>query len=251
MVKRGIILILIIFLILAIIFALDPSNMTTGKIVKNSQPKTVLLRPSIDEVINQNPYTFKWKFYDSDVGDVQTAFEIQIADNNQLSNAIIKSSITSMEQIGIKLPKGGITYYWRVRTKDAYTWSKWSEIQEFTVDTSKQCMDGTKFGECNYNKKYCDEGYLRENCLVCGCKEDKSCNEISQSCEIISCLDGTKEGTCNIDHKFCSNKILIDNCKKCGCSLGYICESDECIKSEVIKKDGIFIKIFDFIKNTF
>ena len=228
--------------------------MTTGKIVKNNQPKTVLLLPSIDEVISQNPYTFKWKFYDSDANDDQTAFEIQIADNRQFANSIIKSSITSMKQIGIKLPKGGITYYWRVRTKDAYTWSKWSDIQEFTVDTSKQCMDGTKFGGCNLNKKYCDGSYLRENCLVCGCKEGKICNEISQSCEITTCLDGTKEETCNVNHQYCLNEVLIDNCKKCGCSLGYICKEEECIKSESnieTKQNRIISKIINLVKNIF
>jgi hypothetical protein len=255
-VKNLTIAILVILLLLTTITIIDSSNLTTGKIVKNNLPKTVLLEPRSGEVINENPYTFKWKFYDSDIDDTQTAYEIQIADNRQLKGAIIKSGMGSKNIIKIRLSKD-VRYYWRVRTKDNYAWGKWSGIQEFSLDTSKQCIDGTSFRKCNAQRKYCDDGVLQENCVICGCKEKHSCNKETKICEIHKCEDGTKEETCNANYEYCLNGILIKECEKCGCPSSFICEDNTCIeikkekKKFDIKSNKAILKIISFIKDIF
>jgi hypothetical protein len=44
-----------------------------------------------------------------------------------------------------------------------------------TNECEAKCADGTPFGQCSSNKpKYCHNGHLEENCLICGCPSEKS-----------------------------------------------------------------------------
>jgi len=60
-------------------------------------------------------------------------------------------------------------------------------LQSFNVrvyDTTKSCIDSTKFGECSNTKPiFCQEGILIENCEICDCPEGKEC--INQVCNIV------------------------------------------------------------------
>ncbi|MBL7100731.1 MAG: hypothetical protein ISS23_02125 [Nanoarchaeota archaeon] len=53
---------------------------------------------------------------------------------------------------------------------------------EGTCEVQERCSDNTPYGQCSTTKpKYCDSGVLVDNCQLCGCPADQSC-EVNGSC---------------------------------------------------------------------
>jgi len=55
--------------------------------------------------------------------------------------------------------------------------------KESIPEPPKTCTDGTLYGICNKDRKYCQEGNLNDNCDLCGCEQNYNC--INNKCEII------------------------------------------------------------------
>ena len=61
-------------------------------------------------------------------------YQIQVADNINF-NSIIVDEITTGNSYQVMNPIGDGEFYWRVRAKELYEWSNWSEVWKFTIDT--------------------------------------------------------------------------------------------------------------------
>ncbi len=97
------------------------------------------------------------------------------------------------------------------------------------------CSDGTPYGECKTSDppRYCDNGYLIDNCVKCGCPTGYDCEtggENSGSClgtDPRECSDGTPHGECSpTPPQRCNNGVWVDDCNKCPpCPTGR-CQTD-------------------------
>ena len=247
--KKGVLLItLILFLTV---------NISIAAKAPNKIPTVVPFEPQDTSIIHDQKPRFSWNFYDLDIGDVQEEYEIQIGDVSNLADALIEYKLSKQTFTIINID-GDKTYYWRVRASDGKDWSKWSEIQTFTLDTSIQtCNDGTKYWTCNSKLQYCYGGNLVDNCDYCGCLQGYKCE--NKVCVEQKCQDGTPEGKCNNDLKLCYNGDLIDDCNKCGCPGNEVCQPNgECKEAEIVSlpvkagaEESLLDKIIAFIKLIF
>jgi len=59
-------------------------------------------------------------------------------------------------------------------------------LEEYATETD--CSDGTDYGACSINTKpkYCDKGFLVNNCTECGCPTDSLCNASNGLCASIT-----------------------------------------------------------------
>src|SRR3989344_9240624 len=68
----------------------------------------------------------------------------------------------------------------------------------------KKCSDGTLYNQCSITKPlYCKEGRLINKCFLCGCSDDKLCQDdgsckIKEPEPIKKCSDGTLYNECSI-----------------------------------------------------
>ncbi|MEW6063413.1 MAG: hypothetical protein AB1571_03555 [Nanoarchaeota archaeon] len=216
----------------------------------NNVPSVVPFEPKDTSIIHEQLQRFSWNFYDSD-NDKQVAYEIAVADNYPFYNAITKLKTSSNTSTTLALD-GAKTYYWHVRAYDGKDWSKWSEVQTFTLQLSlRTCKDGTLFFKCNSKSQYCDSGFLIDDCDKCGCPEGYEC--LNKKCIEEKCPDGTPYKKCNTDLKYCHSGNLIDNCQVCGCPDSLICSSDNtCIEQKIeMRERTLFQIIIDFLKRMF
>ena len=100
-----------------------------------------------------------------------------------------------------------------------------TDYQEYQniVSCDKTCEDGTLFNKCSRNKpNYCDNGKLKNNCVLCNCDAGLYCNkDVCSKCKetwICSewvCLNGKQKRDC-FDVNKCKtnfNKPMIEeNC---------------------------------------
>ena len=95
----------------------------------------------------------------------------------------------------------------------------------FAPEPEYNCSDGTPYGACSPEQPlFCQNGFLINNCTLCGCEEGYECSWFG-TCTLIpnNCSDGTLYGNCSASKPlYCENGILIDNCQVCGC------EFEEC-----------------------
>ncbi len=100
------------------------------------------------------------------------------------------------------------------------------------ASSSQTCSDGTDYGSCSTTKpKYCDGGFLLNNCSLCGCPTGYQCQE-DHSCASVpdmqNCSDGTIHDNCSISKPlFCENGVLVERCVVCGCPEGYECDQSQ------------------------
>lgn len=231
-------------------------NLVAGKAVKNKAPKTTLNAPSDSEVVSGKIVKFDWAYNDAD-GDEQQEYILQIDDDYGFFSPFtyygLKETVNK-----ISIPTGDGQYYWRVQSKDAYGWGKWSDSRRFYLDESeKVCKDGTIFWKCSSEKPfYCDAGRLIEKCTKCGCNANEVCLE-SGFCAKQTCGDGTIYGGCSENQpKYCRNGILVNACNFCGCDGGLECKGDgSCVKSIIIfeekieEKSSLLERIANFFKS--
>jgi len=233
-----------------LIFIIVISLVYTSRAAINNPPSIVPFEPKDTGITHEPLQSFSWNFYDSD-NDKQVAYEIAIADNYPFNNAITKLKTSSNTSTTLALD-GSKTYYWQVRAYDGKEWSKWSDMQTFTLQSSaRTCKDGTAFFNCNSKAQYCDSGFLVDDCNKCGCPEGYEC--LNKKCIEEKCPDGTPYGKCNADLKYCNSGNLINNCNACGCPGDLICNSDNtCIDKEIeVQEKGLISRIIDFLKRLF
>lgn len=226
-------------------------NLVTGESVKNNAPKVTLNSPSDNQVVEGKKVKFDWRYFDAD-GDEQQNYLLQIDDDYRF--------YTPLNYFGLKetvdyvnIPSGDGTYFWRVQSKDAYGWGKWSETRRFILDsTDKVCVDGTSFWKCSDERPmYCDGGTLIESCQKCGCDINGVC-EGSGTCTYKTCPDGTFYGACAVDNspKYCQMGVLINVCSFCGCPEGQECTGTGQCANTLIKinpVDNVKISFFSRI----
>ena len=143
--------------------------------IKNSQPTTTLVSPGNNGVVHTDKIIFTWNYNDIE-NDPQTAFILQVDKTRMMENPISKmvSSPSTSYQLTLKIPEK-ITYYWRVKTKDARDWGEWSRPSSFSLDLNiKECSDSTPLWQCSLDKpKWCytvlNTPVLVNKCSKCGC----------------------------------------------------------------------------------
>ena len=235
------------------------NNLVTGSAVRNNPPTININFPVNNVVLSVNPVEFNWKYIDKE-NDLMVAYEIQISDNFNFGSSQNQYG-ASGSFVKLRLDKGDVFYYWRMRAKDDFDWGPWSESGMFVLDTSvKVCEDGTKFWECSEKTPYlCDGGLLKENCSECGCPVSSRCMPTGK-CQSLTCFDGTLFGSCsNNNPMFCQDGTLKEVCSLCGCPEGSECKSDgTCSKTTIVIIDSEEIKditllesIVLFFKNLF
>ncbi len=262
---------LIILLLLSSVSAFSFSEFTdnmkefiTGSFVsasyQNKPPTVEVLGNANIQVITTDTPLIKWDYKDPE-GDEQTAYYIQYSkDDIQFNHPVLDAGIGSTISHKINLRDEDGTYYIRVKSKDTYSWSDWSDYKTFYLDTSKKaCSDGTEFYKCSINMpEYCDGGVIISDCSKCGCPSGFACDGKSGTCSSQSCVDNTIYSKCSNDKpKFCLEGNLVSMCSLCGCPLGQECQANgECKTTLVIiqpeiKPKTFFEKIADFFKNLF
>lgn len=113
-------------------------NLEDITIIYNQWPTNPLLTtPLNNTLLNNNTPTFTWSFEDID-SIAQSAFEIEIDDDNQFNSpdygGQIISSIASYKP---SLPIADGDWYWRVRTKDSDgSWGPFSIIRKIIIDAT-------------------------------------------------------------------------------------------------------------------
>lgn len=241
------------------IFAGNALNFVIGNIVTNKLPVTTLNAPSSNQVVSGRIVKFDWAYNDQE-GDEQQEYILQIDDDYRFFTPFTYYGLTETVR-EVYIPTGDGKYYWRVQSKDAYGWGKWSETRGIYLDQSEKiCQDGTAFWKCSSTKpSYCDAGRLTENCQKCGCPANFAC-EGSGICSIQTCSDGTYYGSCSSEKPgYCQEGKLINLCSFCGCNEGRECTvSGSCAKTivqveniEIVVKKSVLGRIADFFKRLF
>ena len=202
----------------------DLVGMVTGM---NDEPEVNLNTPSNNHIYPTDTPLFSWSYTDSE-GDKQVAYLIHIDDDYQFSNPMQIGGTDDTTEKRVKLRRGEGQYWARVKVKDRYQWSDWSNIRNFYIDLSpKRCNDGTEFWKCSSNVPfYCDVGLLIEDCSLCGCPINSLCQP-SGRCLRLTCRDGTGYSECSKDRPYyCQAGNLIEICSLCGCPKGQECNAD-------------------------
>ncbi len=206
-------------------FSLDDS---TGFVAGlNKKPDVNLNTPSENHIYSTNTPLIGWSYNDAE-GDEQEAYLIAVASDFQFSDSIYIGGTDDSVEKNVDVRRGEGSYWVRVKVKDKYQWSDWSNVRGFYIDLSpKTCGDGTKFWECSRNvPNYCDQGVLIEDCSQCGCGMNAICQP-SGRCLELTCNDGTGYGVCSKNKpEYCQAGNLIEVCSLCGCPKGLSCDSD-------------------------
>ena len=120
------------------ITGISTSNGSVYVFPLNHAPESpILISPLNNSLINESMPTFNWTFADQDMGDLQHAFQIQIANSTNFDNFVydtgqIISNLSSYKS-SFQIDDG--KWYWRARTKDNRTWSNYSIPFVLSIDT--------------------------------------------------------------------------------------------------------------------
>ena len=107
------------------------------KVVKNEVDIPVPNSPLNNFWANDPNVNFKWTFSDPNDGDVQAAFQIEIAKSDTFGTIDREQTVTSVEKTHTFTDsiKDG-AYYWRIRTKDDHgQWSSFSDPLSINVNS--------------------------------------------------------------------------------------------------------------------
>ncbi|MCG2826214.1 MAG: right-handed parallel beta-helix repeat-containing protein [Thermoplasmatales archaeon] len=111
----------------------------------NSQPNPpTLVSPANDTWTNDNTPYFDWGFSDSDAGDTQGGFHVQIDDANNFASSNYDYNSSMNTSTFWQFPDGAAytnisdgTWYWRVKVKDCNgAWGNWNGYFIVKIDTT-------------------------------------------------------------------------------------------------------------------
>ncbi|MFH1425280.1 MAG: hypothetical protein ABIG28_00935 [archaeon] len=96
---------------------------------------------------------------------------------------------------------------------------------------STHCSDNTLDGDCSLTRPlYCNNTVLTENCFLCGCPSDETCNITISKCytpstPIKTCTDSTQYASCSTTKPlYCTSQGNLElNCVLCRCPSNQIC----------------------------
>ena len=235
--------------------------------IRNHAPDSTLNYPTENnpngvQVVNGNYVEFSWNYYDYE-GDTQVNYQLELDDDPRFLSPLTYFGLGETKR-RVYILEGNKIYNWRVKGKDDFGWGLFSEPESFYLDSSKKvCEDGTYFGQCSNDFKYCDNGKLINDCSLCGCPLNNECS-LSGICLEKTCFDGTRYGSCNDNKKpsFCQNGEIKQVCSLCGCPENMECNADgKCTKLVIfeeksnplliIKEKGFFNKFVNFLKVLF
>lgn len=225
--KKLLVFIVLMLFMVSSSFAFSLDDITGFFTGLNNRPEANLNTPSNNHIYSTDSPLIGWSYIDEE-GDEQEAYLIAIASDFQFSDAAYTGGTDNTNEKRVNIRKGSGSYWVRVKVKDKYQWSDWSNVREFYIDLDpKTCSDGTKFWECSKNvPEYCDQGILVEDCSRCGCNINSICQP-SGRCLELTCNDGTGYGECSKEKPFyCQAGNLIEVCSLCGCGKGLSCERD-------------------------
>ncbi len=177
-------------------------------------PSATDLSVSQDNCTNNGLYpqvNLSWIFKDCNDSDQQTAYKIQIDDENQFLNPItIEKTKETPNEFYFTITEGdnsleyGITakkdYYWRVMVKGNDIWSGWSEVSSFSTPSHPypeailECLkDGEDYRPCeNLNVSAGEKIYFKGNDIpeICGGLSNLP-QELQDVCKNISIQERT------------------------------------------------------------
>ena len=104
----------------------------------NSPPNSpYLTSPDSNIWTSNNTPTFSWTFIDENIDHTQSAFNLQLDDNNDFSSIEYEFNETSANNIYTPTtPISDDLYYWHIKTKDEYEWGEFSESRVIGIDTT-------------------------------------------------------------------------------------------------------------------
>jgi hypothetical protein len=230
--KKLFIFITLFLLMVSFSLALSVEDITGALVSFNAKPEINLDTPSNNHVYSTDSILISWTYTDE---DPQEAYLIEISQDYQFSSPMYIGGTDKTNSKNIKVRQGEGTYWVRVKVKDAYTWSKSSDVRSFVIDLSpKKCSDNTKFWECSNDiPNYCDQGILKEDCSLCGCPLNSICQP-SGRCFKLTCSDRTGYSECSRNQpNYCQAGNLVELCSLCGCPSGQSCQVDGSCSSAV------------------
>jgi len=123
-------------------FALGNSTTFGGSAISNSvnitiidtAPTTVeLITPTNNTLTNNQTIDFDWTNA-TDIDNDNLTYQILVDDNSDFISPEINITIQDSNYTNSSLTDG--TYYWKIRTHNGEYYSDWSEIWQFTIDTT-------------------------------------------------------------------------------------------------------------------
>jgi hypothetical protein len=105
----------------------------------NAPDKPILISPENNASFDLTP-GMEWEFSDPSPGDHQTAYHLQIADEQTFASPFLDTDIVDEGNSTFDPPHLSFgVWYWRVRVRDNETlWSEWSDPFNFTINNTNK-----------------------------------------------------------------------------------------------------------------